>query len=177
MRVYEPFSGTLETGLLAPEIRAIRVALVIDESLSGKRDQIVGVVEQAVGKPANGEPEVEVLEETFPSEQALGLDAAAPATDAFTEWWLLGRDYAPYAAQVGAVLAALWFLRSLLRRTQPRPTTAGASLPEARPLTARPEGEPEDPAAKLRRDIERSIVEDPAAMSRLLESWLAEQKA
>ncbi len=175
-RVYEPFSGTVETGLLAPEIRSIQVALVIDKSLSANRESISRAVLQAVGKPIDGETEIEVLEDVFAVGEMPGLEATGSAGGSLAEWWLVGRDYAPYAAQVGAVLAALWFLRSLLRRTQARDATAGAGVPDARPLTARAEGEAEDPAAQLRRDIERSIVEDPAAMSRLLESWLAEQK-
>jgi hypothetical protein len=36
---------------------------------------------------------------------------------------------------------------------------------------------PEEAAKRMRREIERAIGEDPATISRMLERWLAEQKA
>ena len=36
---------------------------------------------------------------------------------------------------------------------------------------------PDEQQKKMRRDIERSIASDPAALAKLLESWLTEQKA
>ncbi len=36
---------------------------------------------------------------------------------------------------------------------------------------------PEEQQKRMRREIERTIAGDPAALARLLESWLMEQKA
>jgi flagellar biosynthesis/type III secretory pathway M-ring protein FliF/YscJ len=72
------------------------------------------------------------------------------------------------------VLAAAVLLRRLFRRLSSPAVKAGA------PAAAEVKEEdmsPEQQQEHMRREIERSIANDPTALARMLESWLGEQKA
>ncbi len=74
------------------------------------------------------------------------------------------------------MILVLLFLRSMLKRTAPAKRTAKRT---AQSGTEEVEEDlaPEEAARRIRQEIEKTISDDPAAISRLLESWLSEQKA
>ncbi|MBK8977795.1 MAG: hypothetical protein IPM29_17950 [Planctomycetes bacterium] len=168
---YEPWSGTRESGLLAPEIRSIDVALVIHSDLADQRRAIEDCVKSAVGRSSDGEATVRTIVDDFEVTAPLAGVLPAGPPDGGSAWPRV-LALAPHAAEVLAVVIVLLFLRSLVRHSAPR------RAPEARqPATVAVEALPaDDPHAAERRHIERSIADDPAAFSRLVETWLAEQK-
>ena len=68
------------------------------------------------------------------------------------------------------------FLRGLFRRSGKAPAAAAAAAAPAKAEAAEEHVSPEDQQKRMRREIERSIAEDPAALAKLFESWLVEQK-
>lgn len=163
-RLLEPFAGTREMGLLAPELRRVSVALVLDESIARnrtQRDAIVAAVTKAVGPVRGRDPDVEVLVERFPFDSpplpVVGQQKAADET------LLVGVGVAGWAALVA--LSALVFVFTRIRRAR----IAAATAPEAPP--------PVDESAELRRSVEQAIEEDPNVVTRLVEGWLAESRS
>lgn len=72
------------------------------------------------------------------------------------------------------------FLRGLFKR----PKSAGASAATTAgsgaavlPQVDEDKLPPDEQQKRMRREIERSIAQDPAALAKLLEAWLMEQKA
>jgi hypothetical protein len=82
--------------------------------------------------------------------------------------------FGPMVGQVLAVVLVLLFLRGLLKRN-----TVSVARVAAPATAASPEPEVVSPDAKarqVRREIEQAIADDPASISRLLETWLTEPK-
>lgn len=168
-KAYEPFRGTANKGKLAPDIRKLSIALVLDEKLQLAADKLSNVeslVKQCVGFTPDRDGfavHVEKLPEIKPDVPALGPSA----TDML-------RQYAPTVAQVVGVVLVLFFLRGMLRRAVMKPLAPAAAQVEEIPeekLT------PEESLRRMRRDIEKAISDDPAAVSRMLEGWLTEVKS
>jgi hypothetical protein len=65
------------------------------------------------------------------------------------------------------------FLRGLLKRAAQTGRQARTGIADE----DEKEVGPEEATRRVRTEIEKAIAEDPAAISRLLETWLAEQKA
>ena len=65
------------------------------------------------------------------------------------------------------------FLRGLFKRS--RKAAPAAAAPAAEP--AEVDLAPEEQQRRIQREVERSIAGDPAAMAKMLETWLMEQKA
>jgi flagellar M-ring protein FliF len=168
---FETRIGTAQSGKLAPEVRRISVALVLDESLALEQtqlDTVTKMVKNAVGWDEQRDGggfaiHVDQFKEAAPVEPESGGGIGE-----------LAAAWGPTAGQVAAVLVVLLFLRSLLRRSQlPRSAAAAqATGPERLEELA-----PEEQVRRMRREIETAIGQDPAAISRMIESWLAEQKA
>ena len=90
----------------------------------------------------------------------------------------IAREWGPTLGQVVGVVVVLLFLRGLLKSANPRAAGASATAGGSSDgESAKPEPTAEELSRRMRREIERSIAEDPAAVSRLLEAWLAEQPA
>ena len=86
----------------------------------------------------------------------------------------LAKDYAPLLGQVFAVLIVVMFLRSLLKKgSTPVVQKVSSSTPESEE-EEEVELSTDEQARRMRREIERSINDDPGSISRLLEGWLAE---
>lgn len=165
--------------MLAPDIRSLSIALVLDETIPNVsdgdkvvKDGIEALVKAAVGftaTRANGGSDhiqtqvvLEFIAEDLPIEA--GFDAMA-----------MVKQYAPLFGQVISVMIVVMFLRSLLKK---------GSLPVTQKSGSAQEEEEEEldlstdeQARRMRRDIEKTINEDPASISRMLESWLAEVKS
>jgi hypothetical protein len=164
-RVLEPFSGTRESGLLAPEIREVSVALVLDASIAGDRTRraaIVAAVQKAVGPAGGRDPEVEVLVDELPGRSRAPAAALPSEPGRATALPALVIDLGGWAALLA--LAALSLAFAWLRRA--RRATAPAGVPPERP--AEPAG--------LRRQIEQVIGTEPDTVARVVEGWLAEAR-
>lgn len=164
-RVYEPFAGTRETGLLAPQLRRVSVALVLDSSIAGDRSRqsaIVAAVTNAVGPAGDRAPDVEVLVDDLPTRPATQA-AVAPGG-----WGLpfLEVELAGWAALVA--LAALSLAWTRMRRA------ARDAVPVARSVA--PAAPEVDEGPGLRQRIEQTIDDQPESIARVVEGWLAEAK-
>jgi flagellar biosynthesis/type III secretory pathway M-ring protein FliF/YscJ len=179
-REYVTAIGSAESGMLSPDVRRLSAAIVIDEAAvqsdAGKVDQITKLVKGAIGWDETRDgAELPVVVEKF---------KAAPPPPAAAGPGVMGlvREFGPTAGQVVAVVLVLVFLRGLLRRSQrPMPArlpgrTAAARAGAAAAAEPAEELSPEDDMKRARREIERAIADDPGAVSRLLESWLVEQR-
>ena len=79
-------------------------------------------------------------------------------------------QYAPAIGQILGVGIVVLFLRGLFKRSRKAaPAAAAVEIPQ-------PDLAPEEQQRRMRREIERSIANDPAALAKLLETWLMEQK-
>ena len=106
-------------------------------------------------------------------------------------WWYRRRiaqlqDHVQRALQAGAIEEAVGMLEEqqglydwpfqveeLLFKRSRRP----AEEPEIEPEIPEEDLAPEEQQRRMRREIERSIANDPAALAKMLEAWLLEQKA
>ena len=172
-RSFATENGEREIGKLAPDINRITSAVFIDVSLSAEQSTIVAVLEPIIGRDeTRGDPPTIPLVTEFPVSEPLEIAAgpnimSAPGIVDFL------RDWGPTIGQVIGVLLVLMFLRGLLKRAAQAGRQARTSIAEE----SEKEAGPEEATRKVRAEIEKAIAEDPAAISRLLESWLAEQKA
>lgn len=179
-RILEPFSGTRRTGMLSPDIRRMSVALVLDESIEGKQNAIQEAVKSAVGfsetaRDSGQADEISVLVEKFPEIPEMAEVASGGMME-------MAREFGPMLAQILGVGLVLLFLKNLLKAPkpgaieQPKVSASPASSSDSSAEIPEVSLNPDERRRRLRREIERSIAEDPAAMSRMLESWLAEQQ-
>ena len=161
-RTFETIIGESQSGMRASDIRRLSVALVVDEAHKSKETSIVALVKRAVGwnDTRDGEGFALHFEKIQPMPE-MPAEAGPSLVDLAMPWL-------PTVAQIGSVALVLMFLRSLLRRASAT-AAAEAAKPEA-PETA------EETTRRMRREIERAIAEDPSSITRLLETWLAEQK-
>lgn len=167
-RTYEAFRGTMSKGRLAPDIRKVAVALVVDEKLQLAAEKLTNVenlIKQCVGFTAERDG-FAVHVEKLP-EIKLEAPASTPAIGSMV------RDYAPMIGQIICVVVVLLFLRGMLRRAAAKPTSAPVEAVEE---VSEDKLTPEEGTRRMRRDIEKAITDDPAAVSRMLESWLTEAK-
>ncbi len=172
-RKYMTEIGERRSGKLAPEIKRMSVALVYDRSLEQQpgfdKQSLVGVVKSIVGW--NPERDDEAMFSSMVGEFAAEPPAFVEAGPGFAD---IAKEWAPTVGQLLGVALVLLFLRSLMRTparavaAEPAPAASAAgeaSLP------------PEEQHKRMRRELERAIASDPAALARMMESWLAEQKA
>jgi flagellar biosynthesis/type III secretory pathway M-ring protein FliF/YscJ len=170
---YDPAIGEKRSGKVAPEIKRLSVALVIDEVLKldqKKLDDITKLVKQAIGWDDARDGQGFALHvEKFAQ---VPVDAIAGGVPGALD---LAKQWGPTVGQVLAVGCVLLFLRSLIKKT--RLKKGGDAAPA--PLTKEQKETltPVEQARRMRLEVERAIAEDPATISRLLESWLEEQRA
>ncbi|MBI5852358.1 MAG: hypothetical protein HZB39_15190 [Planctomycetes bacterium] len=163
-RAYEPFSGERETRLIAPELRRVSAALVLDSTIARDGTQqrrIVDAVKKAIGPVQGQDPDVEVLVESFPQASVVKpARRASPLVDHTA-------DLAVFLGSVAiAALGVAWFW---IRRAKRRRAVI------AEPVAPAPASSPPAETPRGRRSaIEDSIQKDPVFASRLVESWMAE---
>ena len=80
--------------------------------------------------------------------------------------------WAPAVGQVLGVVLVLLFLKGLLKR----PASASAESEAPLPAAVEEKLSPDEQQKRMRKEIERAIASDPAALARVLENWLAETK-
>ena len=181
-REYVTEIGERRTGRMAPEIRRMAVALLYDRSLEQSvgfvKDDLVNTVKAIVG----WDPQRDATEafstlagEFAPIEPEAPMQAGPTMVDLALRW-------GPTVGQVLGVIVVVLFLRGLFRRAAPRAKAAATGGGSVDLSTTRDEPKeenlsPEEQQKRMRREIERTIATDPAALARLLETWLMEQKA
>ncbi|MBM4062472.1 MAG: hypothetical protein FJ265_15455 [Planctomycetes bacterium] len=164
--------GEKRTGKLAPEIRRMTVAVLYDKKL----EKVEGFDKQALEKTVkaivgwdkrrDGEDDFSSLASDFqPVDRAADLSSGPGFGELALRW-------GPTLGQILGVVVVVLFLKGLFKRGG----RAAAAEPAAAPAAAKPPS-PDELQRQLRREIERSIAADPATLAKLLESWLAEQKA
>lgn len=165
--------GERRTGKMAPDIRRMSVAVLYDKALAEGDQQVdPAELEKAVKAivgwdPARDAPEAfSMLAGTFAPPPELEAVTAGPGFGEMIVRW------GPTVGQILGVIVVVMFLRGLFKRSRIRP-------PEVEPVPEIPEEDlaPEEQQKRMRREIERSIANDPAALAKMLEAWLMESKA
>src|SRR5262249_35382918 len=176
-RDYLPDIGERRSGKVAPEIKRLTVALLYDQALekkAGFKDDLVKVVKSIVGwdQSRDDKDGFSTLAEEFrPAAPEAGAAAAAgPGMLARALGW------ARTIGQVLGLLLVLLFLKGLLKQPRARARAAAGAGPAGVEGADTDEGElpPEEQQKRMRREIERAIASDPAALAKMLERWLAE---
>lgn len=177
-REYVTEIGERRTGRMAPEIRRMAVALLYDRSLEQaagfSKEDLVSTVKAIVGwDPTRDQAEAfsTLAGEFAPVEAEVATSGGPSMVDVALRW-------APTVGQWLGVLVVVLFLRGLFRRAAPRRAATPAATSGVERTEAKEENlSPEEQQRRMRREIERTIANDPAALARLLETWLMEQKA
>ena len=163
-RTYEPFSGERRTTLLAPEIRRVSAALVLDVGIARdprQQQRIVETVKKALGAVRGEDADVEVLLESL----AGPVSPSAPKPVPVVRSRPTG-DFLVLTASIAlAALGMAWYWLRRPRRSR--------DVAEPEPVIA-DEPPPAQAARARRRAIEDAITGDPVFASRLVESWMAE---
>lgn len=169
--------GTKIETQMAPHITRITASVVLNEEIfadptvqEAERTKIREIVNNTIGidETRDGVDAVTVAFGKFapppPIAEPVGMDYMQTV-----------RDFAPAVGQVLAVLLVILFLRGMMKRVQPKSVLADATGSD---LDDEPENlAPEEAARRMRKEIEKAIGEDPAAISRMLDNWLTEQRA
>lgn len=172
--------GERRTGKMAPEIRRLTVAILYDRSLEKvdgfKPEELAKAVKSIVGwdRKRDQEDDFSMMPGDF---QPLDLAVESTSGPGFAE---VALRWGPTVGQILGVVVVVLFLRGLFKRTARSASVAGGELGGA---GARAGGEgnakagPEEQQKRMRKEIEKAIENDPAALAKLLEAWLTEQKA
>jgi flagellar biosynthesis/type III secretory pathway M-ring protein FliF/YscJ len=177
--------GERRVGKAMHDVKRMTVAVMYDRSLEQQqgfvKDELIASVKAIVGwDPARDQPDAfSTMACEFAPAEAAADAAAGPGLAELALRW------GPTVGQVVGVLVVVLFLRGLFqrsRRTAPAAAAAGGDAPargsdeerDRERLDALP---PEEQQKRLRKEIERSIANDPAALAKLLETWIVEQKA
>jgi len=166
--------GERRSGRLAPEVKRMTVAVLYDRSLEKAEgfspEALVKAVKSIVGWDKRRDQEEDfttLVGDIQPMDYAVEAPSGPGFADAALRW-------GPTVGQILGVIVVVMFLRGLFRRSTVGVTsTASASRLEPRD----DKQNPEDQHKRMRREIEKAIENDPAALAKLLESWLTEQKA
>lgn len=163
--------GERRVGKMAPEVRRVSVALFYDVELEGKdgfdRKGLEESVKAIAGWDEQRDTQFSTLSSTFDPLPELTVETTGPGvTDVALQW-------APMVGQVLGVIVVVMFLRGLFKRTSP----VAVADPEEPKELAEEDLTPDEQQKRMRREIERSIAQDPAALAKMLEAWLIEQKA
>ena len=171
-REYVTDIGERRTGKSMPDIKRMSVAVLYDKSLADAGDfdeqRLVKTVKAIVGwdPSRDSEEAFSTLVSTFAPPAEVEVAYGGPG---FGE---VALQYAPMVGQIIGVVIVVMFLRGLFKRSR-RP----AEEPEVEPEIPEEDLAPEEQQRRMRREIERSIANDPAALAKMLEAWLLEQKA
>lgn len=173
--------GERRTGRMAPDIKRMTVALLYDRSLetnaqSGfSKEDLKKAVKAIVGwDPKRDSDEAfSTLASDFAPLAEMPAEGSGPGIADLALRW------GPTVGQVLGVVVVVLFLRGLFKRSgKAAAAAAGASSGGFAKEEVKEENlTPEEQQKRMRREIERSIATDPAALAKLLEAWLLEQKA
>ena len=183
IREYVTEIGEKRSGVAMPEIKRITVAVLYDKELETEdqaadrpaldKVDLEKTVKAIVGWSAardfkdEGDPGFSIMSGSFqaPASQPVAYEGPGMGEVAL--------QYAPAIGQLLGVAIVVLFLRGLFKRS--RKAAPAAAAPAAEP--AEVDLAPEEQQRRIQREVERSIAGDPAAMAKMLETWLMEQKA
>ena len=173
-REYITEIGERRSGSMMPAIRRISVAVLYDALIKEQNKDfdeksLKNTVKAIVGwDPSRDQEEsFSMLMNKFPDPVAEVEVSSGPGISEFAVQW------APMIGQVLGVIVVVMFLRGLFKRSS-RPSQTEAIL---EPEIPEEDLAPEEQQKRMRREIERSIAADPAALAKMLEAWLLEQRA
>ncbi len=163
------------SGKLAPEVRKLSVAVVLDPEAGAEIDEakLIELIQRTIGWTDGRDDPIALTRASLPEIELPPMVEPSGTMD-------LVKQYAPIVGQLLGVVLVLMFLRGLLKKNSgPARSAAESSSSGARVSGGQAvEDESTDPdeiARRMRVEIERAISDDPAAVSRLLEGWLQEQ--
>jgi flagellar M-ring protein FliF len=172
-REYVTEIGELRSGSMMPETKRMSVAVIYDPSLEDAADwnkaDLVKTVKAIVGwdpKRDSDDAFSTLVGEFAPAEEPIQSYSGPGIGEVALQW-------APMVGQLLGILVVVMFLRSLFKRSRVSDSddySVDVEVPEE-------DLAPEEQQKRMRREIERSIAADPAALAKMLESWLMEQKA
>jgi flagellar biosynthesis/type III secretory pathway M-ring protein FliF/YscJ len=172
--------GERRTGKLMPDIRRMTVAVLYDRSLEQSqgfaKDDLMNAVKAIVGwDPARDKPDAfsTLVGEFAPIEMEVDVATGPGFAEVALRW-------GPTVGQILGVFVVVMFLRGLFKRGAGAAASAGdvgGSAPTRKNQVDEANLSPEEQQRRMRKEIEHSIATDPAALAKLLEAWLAEQKA
>ena len=163
-------TGDIRRGRLAPDIKRMTCAVVLHKDLEDRRADIESVIKAAIGWNEDRDPTTgfSVLVDEFEIQPIPEITGGPGIMDLVEKW-------APTAVQLVGVLLVLMFLRGLMKKPKAKAEAPILSLEgdddEEENLDS------EEVARRMRKEIERVIGDDPAAVSKMVESWLAEVKS
>lgn len=167
--------GERRSGKMAPEIRRLTVAVLYDRSLEDtdgwSKEELTRSVKAMVGwdNTRDSEEGFSVLPGEFaPVDPTAVITSSSGVLDLALEW-------GPTIGQILGVIVVVLFLRGLFKRSAPKAVSPVGDLASVSP--AERNLSPEEQQKRMRREIERAIASDPAALAKLLETWLIEQSA
>lgn len=170
--------GERRSGKMAPEIRRLSVAILYDRSLEKvdgfKPEELAKAVKSIVGwdKKRDQEDDFSMLPGDF---QPLDLAVEGSTGPGFAE---VALRWGPTVGQILGVIVVVVFLRGLFRRPARGVGGVGRDAGVAvAGVGGRDKQGPEEQQKRMRKEIEKAIENDPAALAKLLEAWLTEQKA
>jgi flagellar M-ring protein FliF len=175
--------GERRTGKMAPEIRRLTVAILYDRSLEKvdgfKAEELAKAVKSIVGwdRKRDQEDDFSMMPGDF---QPLDLAVESASGPGFAE---VALRWGPTVGQILGVVVVVLFLRGLFKRTGRSAALSGGESGGGGGGGARAgrDGDhaagPEEQQKRMRKEIEKAIENDPAALAKLLEAWLTEQKA
>lgn len=174
IREYVTEIGEKRSGVAMPEIKRMTVAVLYDKELElndkeklDLKDTVKAIVGWDPQRDGEDAPGFSIMSGSFqaPATQPVAYDGPGMGEVAL--------QYAPAIGQLLGVAIVVLFLRGLFKRS--RKAAPAAAAPAAEP--AEVDLAPEEQQRRIQREVERSIAGDPAAMAKMLETWLMEQKA
>ncbi len=180
-RKYVTEIGERRVGKAMHDVRRMTVAVMYDRSLEQQQGfdeaELIASVKAIVGwDPARDQADSfsTMACEFAPAEAAADVADGPGFGEVALRW-------GPTVGQVLGVLVVVLFLRGLFQRSRRAASArdAGDGAGVAAPVLDESDADlsPEEQQKRMRREIERSIANDPAALAKLLETWIVEQKA
>lgn len=165
--------GERRSGRQAPAIKRITVAVVYDKTLGQAADFDPKSLENAVKAMVGWDKDRDAAEGfSLLAGDFAPIDLTTVGATTGGGFAEIALQWGPTVGQVLGVVVVLLFLRGLFKRSKkgaPDGAAAEAAAPKA--------DSPEEMQRKMRKEIERAIASDPAALAKLLETWLIDQSA
>jgi len=176
---YDTARSRTQTVRTAPRLERLSVSLVIDDSLTEKRDEIVELVKAAVGFDSNRKDVIGVSTTSFAvapeaaDEGGEGGAAAAPAAPGAPN-----RAVELLLTRGVEIVAALAFALVLLKSLKGGEKRSPARSRSTEPAQAGGVGAAEpDPALLARAEIDELVRSDPRRVGEILSRWANEETA
>jgi flagellar biosynthesis/type III secretory pathway M-ring protein FliF/YscJ len=168
-KTFEASKSRTQTVRNVPRLERLSVALVVDETLATKKDEIQRIVEAAVGFDRTRQDVIGVTTTSFARPARSVPGAAAPAEDAseITQMWL------ERGVEIAVALAFLYLLVTSLRGSRSSRRPIAALLPAVAEGPQAPGDDAEiDPELLARAQIEELVRSDPRRVGEILSRWV-----